>query len=115
MEKYSVRSVTEWVSAPASSSKPATGSWTSRTTFMRATRALAGSRRWLRLSRWARIRLDVLDMVSRPHRLHDEECGGSHHQIRDRRYNEDRVPAAGIALQPARGRHQERRCALGRV
>src|SRR2546428_7439594 len=48
MARYSVRSVTEWVLGPASSLKPATGSWTSRTTCMQATRALAGSRKWLR-------------------------------------------------------------------
>src|SRR5439155_6974596 len=47
LARYSVRSETEWVSGPASSSKPATGSWTSRTTCMPATRALAGSRKWL--------------------------------------------------------------------
>src|SRR5437870_9595814 len=48
MARYSVRSVTEWVLGPASSLKPVTGSWTGRTTCLQATRALAGSRKWLR-------------------------------------------------------------------
>src|SRR5687767_3506222 len=48
MARYSVRLVMEWVLGPANSSKPATGPWTSKTTCMPATRALAASQRWLR-------------------------------------------------------------------
>src|SRR6267142_4232628 len=47
MARCSVRSVTEWVSDPASSSKPATGFLTSKTICMQATPVSAASRKWL--------------------------------------------------------------------
>src|SRR5436190_477223 len=48
MEGCSVRSATAWGSGPVSSSKPAIGRWTSKTTYTRATPASAASPRWLR-------------------------------------------------------------------
>src|SRR5438876_10676182 len=51
MATSSVPSATAWVSAPVNSSKPVTGPWTSKTTCMQATRALAASPEWLRRKR----------------------------------------------------------------
>src|SRR6266498_5190724 len=48
MARFSVRSATEWASASVSSSKPAIGPWTSKTTCTRATRVLVASPKWLR-------------------------------------------------------------------